>query len=98
MPDLDYYLKLIPSQHSDKPKFVATVKARIEFYVRLQAFLQSMTAEFDIDGSVGVQLDQNGLIRFLRGWKRIYPLPSPPAQGFSRGRPFHPAAIGSGPA
>ncbi len=60
MPDLDYYLKLIPSQHSDKPRFVATVKARIEFYVRLQVFLQSMTAEFDLDGSVGVQLDQNG--------------------------------------
>ncbi len=50
MPDLDYYLKLIPSQHSDKPVFVATVKLRIEFYVRMQAFLQSMTAAFDLDG------------------------------------------------
>lgn len=60
MHGLQYYLNLIPSQHRDKPKFVATVTIRIKFYVEMQRFLQSMTREFDIDWSVGVQLDQNG--------------------------------------
>ena len=60
MPNLDYYLRLVPSQHSDKPRFMAVLEKRIEFYTRMQVFLQSMPHGFDIDFSVGVQLDQDG--------------------------------------
>lgn len=53
----DEYLALITSEHSDKPKFEATVGATVAPLARLQEVLGSLIQEFDIDSAVGVQLD-----------------------------------------
>ena len=53
----DEYLALITSEHSDKPKFEATVGATVAPLARLQEVLSSFIKEFDIDSAVGVQLD-----------------------------------------
>lgn len=53
----DEYLALITSEHSDKPKFEATVAATIAPLARLQEVLGSFIKEFDIDSAVGAQLD-----------------------------------------
>lgn len=53
----DEYLALITSEHSDKPKFEATVGATVAPLARLQEVLGSFIKEFDIDSAVGVQLD-----------------------------------------
>ena len=56
----DEYLALITSEHSDKPKFEATVGATVAPLARLQEVLGSLIKEFDIDSAVGVQLDVIG--------------------------------------
>ncbi len=53
----DEYLALITSEHSDKPKFEATVGATVAPLARIQEVLGSLVQEFDIDSAVGVQLD-----------------------------------------
>lgn len=53
----DEYLALITSEHSDKPKFEATVGATVAPLAHLQEVLGSFIKEFDIDSAVGVQLD-----------------------------------------
>lgn len=60
MPDLDYYLSLITSQHRNKPRFMAFVRAALEPYVQAQVLLEEMRATFDLDSAIGVQLDQTG--------------------------------------
>lgn len=60
MPGLDYYLNLIPSQHRDKPRFMAVAEIWIEHDVEMQRFFHEMPFEFDLDTAVGVQLDQVG--------------------------------------
>lgn len=60
MPDVDSYLALITSYHRGKPKFAAMVKALVEPIVAQQAFLQHLPTDFDLDGAIGVQLDQVG--------------------------------------
>lgn len=59
LPTLEYYLGLIPPEHRDKPKFVATVSARVQPYVDLMATLGSMIGIFNPDGE-GDQLDKLG--------------------------------------
>ena len=54
------YIGLITSWHSDKPKFVNTVAVLVQPLVDAQAMLAQMTADFDLDTAVGVQLDQVG--------------------------------------
>lgn len=56
-PTLDYYLGLIPSEHRDKPKFVATVTARVQPYVDLMATLARMIGLFN-PNATGDQLDK----------------------------------------
>ena len=60
MPDLGSYLQLIPSWNSDKPRFVSTLAALLQPMVDAQAMLAKLTADFDIDTAVGVQLDMVG--------------------------------------
>jgi hypothetical protein len=54
------YLGLITSWHSDKPRFVNTVAALVQPLVDAQDMLAKLTADFDLDTAVGVQLDQVG--------------------------------------
>lgn len=54
------YIGLITSWHSDKPKFVNTVATLVQPLVDAQEMLAKLTADFDIDTAIGVQLDQVG--------------------------------------
>ncbi len=57
---LSDYIGLITSWHSDKPRFVNTVAALIQPLVDAQDMLARLTADFDLDTAIGVQLDQVG--------------------------------------
>ncbi len=59
-PTLETYLALITSEHRDKPKFLATVTARIQPYVDLMATLYAMIGIFNPDAA-GDQLDKLGV-------------------------------------
>ncbi|MBU9468666.1 DUF2612 domain-containing protein [Burkholderia multivorans] len=61
MADLNDYTALITSEHSDKPRFMATVGALVQPLVDQMNVLQSMPGKFDLDNAVGVQLDDVGL-------------------------------------
>lgn len=61
MADIDTYLALIPSQHADKPKYVAMVSAVAQTMVDLQNFLATLRAEFDIDTARWTSLDSIGV-------------------------------------
>ena len=54
------YLGLITSWHSDKPRFMNTVAVLTQPLVDAQDLLRQLTADFDLDTAVGVQLDQVG--------------------------------------
>jgi hypothetical protein len=58
---LSDYLGLITPYHSTRPKFVNTVAMLVQPLVDAQAMLAAMTADFDLDTAVGVQLDILGL-------------------------------------
>lgn len=57
----EQYLSLITTQHANKPKFMATLGSVVDGLAGMQATLQSLIQEFDIDTAVGVQLDILGL-------------------------------------
>lgn len=61
LPTLDEYVKLIPSQHSDKPKFMALIEAYANSYIALQAVSNGFIDDFFVDTAIGVQLDAVGL-------------------------------------
>ncbi|MCA8113926.1 DUF2612 domain-containing protein [Burkholderia cepacia] len=61
MADLTEYTALITSEHSDKPRFMATVESLVQPLVDQMSVLQSMPGRFDLDNAVGVQLDDVGL-------------------------------------
>lgn len=54
------YLNLITSEHRGKEKFEATVVTGVSPFSKLQAVMQGLPADFDIDQAVGVQLDAVG--------------------------------------
>lgn len=58
--DLSTYLSLITSWHSDKPRFMSTVALLCQPLLDAQAMLAKLTADFDLDTAVGVQLDMVG--------------------------------------
>lgn len=60
MPTLADYLKLVTSEHSDKPKFVATLSATAGPTAAGYAALQAVARAFDVDTAVGTQLDAIG--------------------------------------
>ena len=61
MADLTEYTALITSEHSDKPRFMATVEALVQPLVDQMGVLQSMPGRFDLDVAVGDQLDTIGV-------------------------------------
>lgn len=61
MADLTDYTGLITSEHNQRPKFMAAVKALTKPMVALQNLLGGMPDAFDLDQAVGVQLDAVGL-------------------------------------
>lgn len=57
----EQYSALITPEHADKPKFVATVELGVSPCVDTMNVLVSMPAKYDVDVSVGVQEDADGL-------------------------------------
>ncbi|KVN17907.1 MULTISPECIES: DUF2612 domain-containing protein [unclassified Burkholderia] len=61
MADLTDYTALITSEHSDKPRFMATIGALVQPFVDQMNLLASMPGKFDLDVAVGDQLDTIGI-------------------------------------
>lgn len=61
MADLTEYTALITSEHSDKPRFMATIGALVQPLVDQMNVLQGMPGRFDLDVAVGDQLDTIGI-------------------------------------
>lgn len=57
----EQYLALITSEHNEKPRFVATVKASVAPFAALQATVRKFVQDFDLDNAIGRQLDTVGL-------------------------------------
>jgi hypothetical protein len=57
---IDDYLALITSEHQQKPKFEATIRAVIEPLVATQDIVCGFPEDFDVDVAIGVQLDAVG--------------------------------------
>lgn len=57
MADIEDFLRLIPPEHRDKSKFVATVKLWLQPFVDNINLLDSLPGLFDLDTAVGQQLD-----------------------------------------
>ena len=68
--DTAEYLDLIPAQHRQRPKFMATMEALLQPASDVDALLQEMRTTFDLDTAIGVQLDATGVrvgrTRYLR--------------------------------
>lgn len=60
MPDLGYYLGLVTAWHSDKPRFMNTLASLLMPVIEAQSLIESLTADFDLDTAIGIQLDQVG--------------------------------------
>lgn len=57
---LSEYIRLITTEHADKPKFIATVSASYEPLAKVQEVLKDLPRAFDIDEATGEQLDAVG--------------------------------------
>jgi len=55
------YIALIPTEHKQRPKFIATVGAIAGAFSKLQDVLTTFRSEFDVDTAVGAQLDIIGI-------------------------------------
>jgi hypothetical protein len=55
------YLNLITTEHSLRPKFIASLGATIEPLSKAQSILRDLKSLFDLDEATGVQLDTIGL-------------------------------------
>lgn len=58
---MDEYLNLIPSQHRQTPRYMATVQALLTPMLGVDALLRELRAAFDLDTAVGRQLDAVGV-------------------------------------
>ena len=58
---LSDYLGLITPYHAQRPKFVNMLAVLLQPLLDAQAMLAQMTADFDLDTAIGVQLDILGL-------------------------------------
>lgn len=59
--DISAWLKLITSEHNDKPNYMATVAVVLQPIADIMATIAAMPALFDLDNAVGDQLDKVGL-------------------------------------
>jgi hypothetical protein len=57
----DEYTSLITSEHIERPKFVATVRASVSPFAKIQEVLLSLPRAFDVETAVGSQLDAIGI-------------------------------------
>lgn len=60
MSTADTYLKLVTSEHNQKPNFMAMLAMFVQAQVDQQAQLVNFPALFDVDMAVGDQLDKIG--------------------------------------
>ncbi len=60
MTDFNTYLKRVPSEHRDKPKFVETLRSLLGPVLELQALMERVPIDYDLDSAVGKQLDVVG--------------------------------------
>lgn len=60
MTTINDYLERVPSQHRDRPRFRETLTAFLSPMVRLQELLDETPRNYDVDFSVGKQLDVVG--------------------------------------
>ncbi|VVD75533.1 bacteriophage protein [Pandoraea aquatica] len=61
MADITDYTGKITSEHADKPRYAAMVRAVTQCFVDVKNALSSLPARFDLDRAVGKQLDDVGL-------------------------------------
>lgn len=61
MVDITDYTGKITSEHSDKPKYMAMVALVAQAFVDVSGVSEELPEDFDLDGAVGVQLDDVGL-------------------------------------
>lgn len=60
MTDFNTYLKRVPSEHRDKPRFVETLRSLLGPVLELQALMERVPFDYDLDSAVGKQLDVVG--------------------------------------
>jgi hypothetical protein len=60
MAQLSDYLALVPAWNANKPKFMNTLAVLLQPLIDAQAMLAQLTADFDLDTAIGVQLDMLG--------------------------------------
>ena len=58
--DIGPYLRLVTSEHRDKPKFITTLAALIQPLADLQVLLAGVPGLYDVDVAAGVQEDAVG--------------------------------------
>ncbi len=58
---MDAYTNLVPSQHSQKPRFMATLKAVLAPLEKAADLLHELRTAFDLDTATGKQLDAVGV-------------------------------------
>lgn len=58
---LDEYLNLIPSQHRQKPRYMATVESLLRPMQGVDDLLRELRTAFDLDTAIGRQLDAVGV-------------------------------------
>lgn len=58
---IDEYLDLIPSQHRQKTRYVATVETLLRPLDAVAGLLEKMRIAFDLDTAIGAQLDAVGV-------------------------------------
>lgn len=56
MMKIDDYLKLLTSQHRDKPKLQATIHATLQPFIEIRDSIQQLMSYFDIETATGDQL------------------------------------------
>ncbi|AJC16818.1 DUF2612 domain-containing protein [Pandoraea sputorum] len=61
MADITDYTGKLTSEHADKPRYAAMVRAVTQCFVDVQDALASLPASFDLDSAIGKQLDGVGL-------------------------------------
>lgn len=54
------YLKRVPAQHRDKPRFTDTLTSILEPLLQLQSVMEQTSRAYDVDEAIGVQLDTVG--------------------------------------
>lgn len=65
LPDENFYLNLITSEHATKPKYMAWIKELLRPFIEVIKLNDDIKKAFNLNTSVGVQLDTIGKILVL---------------------------------